>query len=120
MQEFFFVYEFMCEFVKEFFTNSCTNLCTKFVRFAQKIGYVTNGLYCRSRPRPSGLYCIVYVNSADRQSGTSLPMPNSSKFKRLVCPKFMLFVKLFLTDKVFLAISCLIVLLYKEQFQVRI
>ena len=33
---------------------------------------------------------IVYGNGADWQSGMSLPMPNLSKFKRLVWPKFML------------------------------
>ena len=42
---------------------------------------------------------IVYANGADRQSGMSLPMPNLSKFKRLVWPKFMLPIKIFHTDK---------------------
>ena len=47
----------------------------------------------------------VDANGLDRQSGMWLSLPNLSKFKQLVWPKFMLPIKFFLTDKDFPAIS---------------
>ena len=47
---------------------------------------------------------IVYVNAADRQSGMSLPIPNWSKFKRLVWPKFMLPIKFLIIFRQFLVL----------------
>ena len=40
-------------------------------------------------------------------TGTSLPMPNLSKFRRLVWPKFVFTERYFLTDRVFVAICLL-------------
>ena len=48
-----------------------------------------------------------YGNGADWQTGMLLPIPNLSKFKQLVWPKFMLPIGFFLTDRILLAISLL-------------
>ena len=66
MQKLFFVYEFMCEFASEFVKEFFKNFAHEFMYeiFAQKIGYVTNGLYC--------MYLDIDSNSNIRQLHTDL------------------------------------------------